>query len=126
MEDWHPRFSLLDSEVEGWLLDKIVGGNGLQDTSRDPQLSAAVIMPGQCPRRAYLADNHHAVQGSPGSNPTLVPLLHCTRNASSDMLLFAAIFRRGPVAAKAALFQQTTNAQGATGAIPLLPACRTQ
>lgn len=107
-------------------MDKIVGGNGMQDASRDPLLSAAVITPGLCPGRAYLADNHHAVQGSPGSNPTLVPLFHCTRNASSDMLLFAATFRRGPVAAKAALFQQTTNAQGATGAIPLLPACCTQ
>lgn len=72
----HPRFSLLDSEVEGWLSDEIACGNGLRDATVDPLLSATVLTPELCRGGADLPDNRRAAQESYGSHPTSAGVRH--------------------------------------------------
>ncbi|KAH9382976.1 hypothetical protein HPB48_023613 [Haemaphysalis longicornis] len=72
----HPRFSLLDSEVEGWLSDEIARGNGLRDASVDPLLPATALTPELCRGGADLPDNRRAAQESYGSHPTSAGVRH--------------------------------------------------
>lgn len=126
----HPRFSLLDSEVEGWLSDEIACGNGLRDATVDPLLSATVLTPELCRGGADLPDNRRAAQESYGSHPTSAGVRH-SDSARDDYpvpRLSAATTTPRPLwgPGSAILAGNQSACWRVTGAImPLLPACRT-